>query len=154
FLESTLAAVREGGARFVGELMLAHADKKHGERTGAGERYVAPDGKNLLRLLAALEEKPVPVMTHWEVYDWERDWPGMRALYARFPKLTFVWPHAGFGSPEQVETVLSASPNVVITLSKKEMEQASLSDEEKSDALGGPVVDDCGRLHPEWKALI
>ena len=93
----------------------------------------------------------MPVMTHWEVYDWNRDWPVFHALYARFPEVTFIWPHAGFASPEQVVTVLAAHPNVMATLSKKEKPQRSLSSEEKSEMLGEPVVDRCGNLYPVWR---
>ena len=36
---------------------------------------MAPDGRNVHRLLAPLEGRNIPVMIHWEVYDWARDWP-------------------------------------------------------------------------------
>lgn len=154
FVASTLAHLQDDHFQFVGEIMFAHADKSHGAQTMTGERYVTPDGKNVTALLAALEGRNIPVMTHWEVYEWNRDWPGFRALYSRFPKVTFIWPHAGFGTADQVGTVLSAHANVVVTLSKKEQDQGSMASEEKREALGGAIVDGCGTLLAEWRDLL
>jgi len=153
FVEKTISHVQDGQYQFVGEILFAHADKAHGEQTPTGERYVAPDGRNVTKLLSALEQRRVPVMIHWEVYDWNRDWPAFHALYARFPGVIFIWPHAGFASHEQVSTVLSAHPNVMVTLSKKEKEKHSLSNPGKAEALGEPVTDSCGKLLPEWREL-
>jgi hypothetical protein len=155
FVAQTAAYLKDQRYQFVGELLFAHADKSHGEQTLEGERYVAPDGKNVDRLLAEVEQQRVPVMLHWEVYDWDRDWPLFHALYTRFPALTFIWPHAGFASHEQVATVVSSHDNVMVTLSKKEKGKSpgSLSSEEKSEMLGEAVVDDCGALRREWRAL-
>ncbi len=153
FVEKTASHLQDERYRFVGEILFAHADKTHGEQTATGERFVAPDGKNVMKLLSAIEKRPVPVMLHWEVYDWDRDWPAFHALYARFPGITFIWPHAGFASHGQVAVVLSSHDNVMVTLSKKEQVPASFSSEQKAEMLGGPVVDDCGRLLPEWRAL-
>jgi hypothetical protein len=154
FVEKTLLYLQDNRYQFIGEIMFAHADKIHGEQTVTGERYVAPDGKNVIKLLTALEKRHIPVMTHWEVYNWDRDWPGFHALYAHFPGVTFVWPHAGFASPEQVRTVLSSHANVMITLSKKEKDQNALSSEEKEEMLGDAIVDNDGLLLPEWRDLI
>ncbi len=154
FLQQTLSDLQDARFQFVGEILFAHADKSHGEQTAEGERFVSPEGKNVSGLLEALSGRNVPVMAHWEVYDWERDWPAFDALYSRFPRVVFIWPHAGFASAGQVRTVLAAHENVVVTLSKKESDVRSLSSEEKSEALGEAVVDDCGALRPEWRALL
>jgi hypothetical protein len=154
FVEQTLSHLQDRHFQFVGEIMFAHADKSHGEQTFEGERYVAPDGRNVMRLLAALEGRNIPVMTHWEVYAWDRDWPVFDQLYSHFPGVTFIWPHAGFASADQVRTVLSSHANVTVTLSKNEGDQRALSSEEKAKALGGPLVDRCGRLLPEWRELL
>jgi hypothetical protein len=154
FVEQTLSYLQDKRFQFVGEIMFAHADKSHGEQTLDGERYVAPDGKNVMRLLAALEGRNIPVMTHWEVYAWGRDWPAFHELYSRFPGVTFIWPHAGFASADQVRTVLSSNANVIVTLSKKETDQRALSSEEKASVLGGAVVDRCAMLLPEWRDLL
>jgi amidohydrolase family protein len=153
FVEKTISHVQDRQYQFVGEILFAHADKAHGEQTPTGERYVAPDGKNVAKLLSALEQRQVPVMIHWEVYDWDRDWPAFHALYSRFPRVTFIWPHAGFASHEQVSTVLSAHPNVMVTLSKKEQPSHSLSNPGKAEMLGEGVVDSCGKLLPAWSDL-
>jgi hypothetical protein len=154
FVEQTSNHLSDKSYQFIGEIMFAHADKSHGEQTATGERYVAPNGKNVIKLLTVLEKSNMPVMTHWEVYDWNRDWPEFHALYSRFPRTVFIWPHAGFASAEQVNIVLSSHDNVMITLSKKEKDQRALSSEEKEEMLGGSIVDNCGRLLPEWRELI
>jgi len=153
FVDHMATYLKDQRYQFVGELLFAHADKAHGEQTLEGERYVAPGGENVARLLAEVERRGVPVMLHWEVYDWNRDWPAFHALYARFPAVTFIWPHAGFASQEQVAAVLSSHGNVIVTLSKKEQRAGSLSSEEKSEMLGEAVVDDCGVLRAEWRDL-
>jgi hypothetical protein len=153
FVEKTISHVQDRQYQFVGEILFAHADKAHGEQTPTGERYVAPDGKNVMKLLSALEQRRVPVMIHWEVYDWNRDWSAFHALYSRFPEVTFIWPHAGFASHEQVSTVLAAHRNVMITLSKKERASHSLSNPGKGETLGESVVDSCGKLLPAWRDL-
>jgi hypothetical protein len=153
FVEKTVSHLRDDRYRFVGEILFAHADKAHGEQTTAGERFVAPGGKNVARLLSTIEQRPVPVMLHWEVYEWNRDWPAFDALYSRFPKVIFIWPHGGFASQEQVATVLASHENVIVTLSKKERAKTGLTSEEKAELLGEPVVDACGQLLPEWRAL-
>jgi len=153
FLEQTGSFLKDERYQFIGEILFAHADKAHGEQTLDGERYVAPDGKNVAKLLSAVEQRRVPAMIHWEVYDWDRDWPQFHALYSRFPGVTFIWPHAGFASHEQVSIVLSSHANVMVTLSKKEKRQLSLSSEERSELLGEAVVDQCGRLLREWRDL-
>lgn len=154
FLKRIETCLKDPRYQFIGEIMFAHADKSHGEQTLEGERYVAAGGKNVYRLLAAVEKKGVPVMVHWEVYNWERDAPQFRALLSAFPKVTFIWPHAGFASSEQVDQVLSSYPNMVVTLSKKESDQRALSSAEKEEVLGGGIVDECGNLLPDWRALI
>jgi len=154
FVDRTLSSLQDKRYRFVGEILFAHADKTHGEQTPDGERYLAPEGRNVQRLLAALEGRNIPVMAHWEVYDWERDWPAFDRLFSRFPGVTFIWTHAGHGSAEQVQTVMSSHANVVVTLSKEEKWQRAFSSQEKASTLGGPLVDRCGRVLPEWRELL
>jgi predicted TIM-barrel fold metal-dependent hydrolase len=154
FVNRTAAALDERAYRFVGEILFAHADKAHGEQTMEGERYVAPEGKNVRRLLSGLARRGVPVMLHWEVYSWNRDWPAFHALYGAFPEITFIWPHAGFGTAEQVETVLASHPNVMVTLSKKERTSLELSDKKLEAELGPALVDACETVLPEWRALL
>jgi predicted TIM-barrel fold metal-dependent hydrolase len=154
FVKRTLEDISTHGYAFVGEIMFTHGDKTHGEQTREGERYVDPLGAGVLRLIEGLKARPVPVMTHWEVYDWTRDWPRLSEFYRRFPAQTFIWPHAGFADARQVDEVLSRHPNVVATLSKKEQDQRALSDNEKAAQLGPALVDGCGVLRPDWKELV
>jgi len=154
FVDRTLSWLQDKRYQFVGEILFAHADKTHGEQTPDGERYVAPEGRNVHRLLAALEGRSIPVMTHWEVYDWDRDWPAFDRLFSRFPGVTFIWPHAGHASAEQVRTVLSSHANVIVSLAKTEKYQRAFSSQEKASTLGGPLVDRCGRVLPEWLELL
>jgi predicted TIM-barrel fold metal-dependent hydrolase len=154
FVRRTVSALDSGSYRFVGEILFAHADKAHGEQTMEGERFVAPEGKNVRRMLSTLAQRAVPVMLHWEVYNWQRDWPAFEALYAAFPDTTFIWPHAGFGTAAQVETVLAVRRNVVVTLSKKEMDKLSLADEQLEAELGPAMVDACGAILAEWRQLL
>ena len=154
FVRDTVAELDAGPYRFVGEILFAHADKVHGDQTMTGERYVAPEGKNVHRLMSALEKRTAPVMTHWEVYNWSRDWPSFDALYAAFPGVTFIWPHAGFGTAEQVQTVLASRPNVVVTLSKKERDPDSLKDKNLQADLAPAMVDECGAILAEWRELL
>ena len=154
FVRRTLEEIPARRYAFVGELMFTHGDKTHGEQTQEGERYVDPLSTGVQRLMEGLKARPVPVMTHWEVYDWQRDWPRVSELYRRYPELSFVWPHAGFAHAGQVEEVLARHPNVVVTLSKKEHDQRAMSDNEKAANLGPALVDGCGILRPDWKELL
>jgi hypothetical protein len=154
YISQTVSKLQDGPYQFVGEIMFVHGDKSHGEQTAAGERYVAADAPNVFLLMKELQALKAPVMTHWEVYDWERNWPTLHRLYESFPGITFIWPHAGFGSAEQAETVLSQHKNVMITLSKMEKDQSALSDEDKTEQLGGAMIDECGRILPEWRAVL
>jgi len=93
-------------------------------------------------------------MTQWEVYGWNCDWPVFNVLYSRFHEVTFILTHDGLASAGQVQTVLLLHPNVLITLSKKEISHHSLSYEEKEEMLGSANVDNCKKLIPELSALI
>lgn len=154
YVDETLKDIESKKYRFIGEILFAHGDKKHGEQTAAGERYVQADGKNVYKMMQALSPYKAIVMTHWEVYNWERDWPLFKKLYASFPQITFIWPHGGFGSIKQMNQVLQESPNVLITLSKREKEQGALSDSSKMDKLGKAMIDENGNIKPKWLKMI
>jgi len=154
FIDDVLTGVAERRYAFVGEILYTHGDKIGGEETSSGERYIDPMRPGTAKLINGLKNKSVPVMMHWEVYDWVRDWPKFDQLYGEFPDQIFVWPHLGFGSADKVAIVLAAHKNVWATLSKKELTNANLSDDEKSGEIGPPVVDQCDVLQPEWKDLM
>jgi len=140
--------------RFVGEILFTHGDKVNGEITATGERYIDPNGPQTERLVQGLKGLHVPIMTHWEVYDWNRDWPKFNRLYAAHPDQIFIWPHLGFASAQQAETVLAANQNVWATLSKREPAKHNLREESKEELVGGPVTDQCGNLLPEWREVM
>lgn len=154
FVKRTLEDISTHRYAFVGEIMFTHGDKTHGEQTAGGERYVDPLGAGVQRLIGGLKARRIPVMTHWEVYDWERDWPRASEFYGRYPEQIFIWPHAGFAHAKQVDEVLSRHANVVATLSKKEHDQRALSDNDKAAQLGPALIDACSILRPEWKELL
>lgn len=154
FIREVLAGVKSRDYAFVGEILFTHGDKSHGAETADGERYVDPGEPGTRRLLDGLKGLGAPLMAHWEVYDWERDWPLFHQIYAAYPDQVFIWPHAGFASASQLRTVLAAHPNVVATLSKKEARNLALADEEKAEQLGEAIVDECGNVRAEWRALI
>jgi hypothetical protein len=139
---------------FVGEILFTHGDKEGGESNLIGERYIDPTQPEMERLVQGLNGLKVPVMTHWEVYDWDRDLPRFNKLYASHSKQIFIWPHLGFGTPDQVETVLSAHPNVWATLSKKERSREGLVNTDQAEQIGGSVTDQCGNLLPEWRKVM
>jgi hypothetical protein len=144
---------------FAGEILMVHGDKSYGATTASGERFLETSAPELETLMQSAERYGKPVMLHWEVYQWARDWPRMSELYAKHPKATFVWPHAGFASVEQVRMVVDKHPNVMVLLSKnetrpKDKEKMMQTSQEKKDALSTGVVDDCRMLLPAWRALL
>lgn len=153
YIEATIAGIKTHGYAFVGEILYSHADKSHGKQTARGERYVDPLAPGTARFLARLKPLRVPLMTHWEVYDWARDWPRFSRLYAAWPEQIFIIPHMGFGKAAQMRAILERHPNVVVTLSKKEKDQRSMS-AEKTRKIGRAVIDGCGALKPEWRNLL
>ena len=155
YISATVAGVRRHRYAFVGEIMYAHADKLMGEQTTTGERYVDADGPGTRDLLARLQGLPAPVMTHWEAYDWDRDWPKFDRLYAAHRERPFIIPHLGRASDEQVELILSRHPNVYMTLSKRLEDTPGLQADAGHQAkLGTGLLDGQGRLRPEWRRVL
>ncbi len=154
YVAATLKGVREKGYKFIGEILYTHGDKSHGERTAAGERYVSPLGEGTKALLNGLKKTPVPLMTHWEVYDWERDWPKFNELYKAWPDQVFIIPHMAFGSAEQITEILRAHPNVVATMSKKDTDKGGYADPAKAAKLGDGMMGRCGFLKDYWKEVL
>jgi hypothetical protein len=153
-VSAALEGAKAGRYRFIGEILYTHGDKAGGEETATGERYIDPLQPNSARLVAGLSGLGVPILTHWETYEWNRDWPRFDKYYGDHPDQVFVWPHAGFGTAEQLDQVLRAHPNVWATLSKKEKVGANLSDDDKEEAIGPPLIDEAGRILPDWKAVL
>ena len=150
YVSDTLNGVAAGRYAFVGEILYTHGDKEVGEQTSTGERYIDPLQPQTARLIQGLAGKQVPIFTHWEAYDWARDAPRFDTLYSRYPDQVFVWPHAGVASSSQLAGELQAHPNLWATLSKKENLRLGFSDARQAEALGAPLMDDCGVLDPAW----
>ena len=154
YVDDVLAAVNAHRCAFVGEILYTHGDKGGGEITETGERYIDPLRPQTARLIEGLKGRHVPIMAHWEVYDWARDRPKFDTLYATYPDQIFIWPHLGFGTAAQVAAVLEAHPNVWGTVSKRERTNDIFVDAQKEGAIGGAVIDACGNVLPEWRRLM
>jgi hypothetical protein len=154
YVDAVVQGVAQRRYAFVGEILYSHTDKIGGEETAEGERYIDPLQPQTARLLTALAPYRVPVMTHWEVYEWSRDWPRFHQLYGQFPGQVFVWPHVGFGSVQQVAAVLSNHPNVWAILSKKDTGGGNFADADRAETVGDPILDECGAVELEWLALM
>lgn len=154
YIAATIQGIKKQGYRFVGEILYTHGDKTGGEQTARGERYVDPLGPGTAKLLTLLKPLRIPLMTHWEAYDWQRDWPRFHKLYQDHPEQVFIIPHMAFASPEQVETILSSHPNVYMTISKKLRRVVFFSDPAKSRKLGSGFWDEGHKLNPEWRKVL
>lgn len=154
YIRTTVEGIAKHGYRFVGEILYSHADKSDGKQTTRGETHVDPSAPGTAELLKRLAPLKVPLMTHWEVYDWQRDWPRFHRLYATHPDQKFIIPHMAFGSPEQVETILSQHPNVYMTISKKFKRTRLFSNSNLAARTGSGFLDKDGQLDPEWRRIL
>lgn len=154
FIRRTVKNTLKNNYLFIGEILYTHGDKSHGEQTASGERYINPLGQGTKKLLSKIEKLDVPVMTHWEVYEWKRDWPRFSRVYSHYPNVKFIIPHMAFGSPKQVDTILSNHPNVYMTISKKDKDKGGYSDVSKSSKLGSGFLDNEGVIKEEWLKII
>lgn len=160
----------EGNRKFIGELMFSHADKHDGDVHVSTERYVNSASPTVFKMLDMIAETcPVPVMMHWEVYNWERDLPAISAMLNHYPQLTFIWIHCGFSAPWQVEHMLSTHSNLVATITKREMIRVGefwishtiddlggyqIANPEWHDRVDSGIVDMNGIVRPEWYDII
>jgi hypothetical protein len=154
YLQSTLAGLKDGSYSFIGEILYTHGDKPDHRPTPRGEVYVDPLGPRTTRLLTALRGKTVPLLTHWEAWAWDRDWPRFDKLYSSWPQQHFVLPSLAYGSPEQADTILSAHRNVWGIISRLVDGRYRFVDLAKQDKLGKPMIDNCGALLPEWRTVL
>ena len=170
YIEEIRLQLLEGNRKFIGELMFSHADKADGDIHISTERYVNSSSPSVYKMLDMISETcPVPVMIHWEVYHWERDMPSIMAMIKAYPQLTFIWIHCGFAAPWQVDHMLSNNPNLVATITKREMIRVGefwishtiddlggyqIANPEWHDRVDSGIVDLSGTVRPEWYALI
>ena len=154
YIQRTVNHITENNYLFVGEILYTHGDKSHGKQTTRGEKYIDPLGHGTIELLSKIKKLNIPIMTHWEVYEWERDWPKFSHLYSSHPNMRFIIPHMAFGTPEQVNLILSKHPNVYMTISKKRKKNSSYSDTNKSSKIGSGFLDDEGMIKKEWLEIL
>ena len=154
YISTTLENIIKYNYLFIGEILYTHADKSHGEQTLRGERYVDPLQPGTKTFFNELSRFNIPVMTHWEVYNWERDWPRFSKIYLEYRNLKFIIPHMAFAHPHQVEKILSVHPNVYMTISKKEKDQRSYSDRKKASKLGPGFLDSSKILRNSWALIL
>jgi len=154
YLSSTLKDINNGTYSFIGEILYTHGDKLDHRPTPQGEVRVDPLAPGTARLLTGLRGKTVPLLTHWEAWAWERDWPRFDELYSRWPQQRFVLPSLAYGSLEQVEAVLSAHPNVWGIISRLVDGRYHFVDASKQARGGTPMFDNCGALVPEWRTVL
>jgi hypothetical protein len=167
FVDSTIKSINI--YKFIGELMLTHADKEDGAVNETGERYVNPLSSNVIRLLDTIKKDPIPVMFHWETYHWDRDWMNISSMLSMYPEIIFIWPHCGFSSPAKIDAVLVKHPNVIPTLSKRELFRRgnlwldrhgdhtgawSMINQEWQSRVDSACTDDTGKILPEWVDLL
>lgn len=154
YVTETIAGVADGTYRFVGEILYTHGDKPDHEPTPTGEVYVDPLAPGTARLLTGLKGHAVPLMTHWEAWAWQRDWPRFDRLYGAWPQQHFVVPSLVYGSPDKAEAILSAHPNVWGIISRVVDGRYHFVDAAKQAELGPPMFDACGVLRGDWRAVL
>jgi len=153
YIRATARGIKRRGYSFVGEVLYTHADKKSGKQHASGERYVDPSLPGTAALLEAIAPQDVPLMTHWEPYAPERDFPKFHALYSAWPDQVFLLPHMGFASPETIEEFMSEHANLYLLTSKRERLVRDFSDPQKQAMVGSAMLEQ-GLLRPEWKELL
>jgi hypothetical protein len=170
YINELVNELQNNNPQFMGELMFTHADKYDGDSHVAQERYVDSASPTVIKLLDLVSEiNPVPIMIHWEIYYWERDLESICSMIKRYPNLTFIWVHCGFAAAWQVDHMLSNHPNLVATLTKREMVRIdNLWISHTGDDLGGyqiwnpefrksvdgAIIDNDGIIKPEWIELL
>jgi hypothetical protein len=154
YQSSTLADIKNGTYTFIGEILYTHGDKPDHPPTPRGEVTVDPLALGTTLLLNGLRGKTAPLLTHWEAWAWERDWPRFNELYAKWPQQRFVLPSLAYGSPEQADTVLSAHRNVWGIISRLVDGRYRFVDSAKQAKLGKPMFDSCGASLPAWRAVL
>jgi Amidohydrolase len=162
------------GCKFIGELHYNHADKQHvieyKETNLTGERYVDPNGPNSRKLMDFLRGKNIPVMAHWENYNWERDWPSFDKLFSDYRDINFIIPHCAYTNQAYANEIMTRhSKNVYMTLSKKDMfhfrkiwlnkygdwvGRYSLLSREKQAKLESSMLNLDGSIKRDWLAFL
>jgi hypothetical protein len=154
YVAATLSGVDNGTYRFIGEILYTHGDKPDHRPQPGGVVYVDPLAPETARLLAGLKGHEVPLLTHWEAWNWDHDLPRFDQLYRAWPAQRFVLPSLAYGSPDKADQVLSAHPNLFGVISRLVDGRYTFVDPAKQAALGPPMFDACGALLPAWRAVL
>ncbi len=154
YVTDTLAGVANGTYKFIGEILYTHGDKPDHPPTPTGNVYVDPLAPGTTRLLEGLKAHPVPLMTHWEAWAWDRDWPHFDKLYGAWPAQRFIVASLAYGSPDEADTILSAHPNVWGIVSRVVDGRYHFVDPAKQAKLGPSMFDACGTLRNDWRAVL
>lgn len=154
YVSETLAGVADGTYRFIGEILYTHGDKPDHPPTPDGQVYVDPLAPGTTRLLQGLQGHPVPLLTHWEAWAWDRDRPRFDRLYSAWPAQRFVVPSLVYGSADKAEAILSVHPNVWGIISRVVDGRYEFVDATKQAKLGPPMTDACGVLRADWRAVL
>ncbi|MEI8195367.1 MAG: amidohydrolase family protein [Phycisphaerae bacterium] len=166
YFAQVLTELEQKNCKFVGEIMLAHADKIRGDYNINFERYINPSAPILNSLLSYVD---VPIMIHWEAYNIERDLANIKQMLDTHRTKTFIWVHCGFAHPPLIDDMLSQHSNLVATLSKLELIRTSESwlssthedlggynvrHKDYMDKLNTGMLDSDGEIKSEWKTLL
>jgi len=154
YIADTVAGVRNGTYKFVGEILYTHGDKRADPPTPNGEVYVDPLAAGSKALLTQLASFNVPLLTHFEAWAWDRDKARIDTFYAAWPQQRFVLPSLAYGSPDLADAILSAHPNLWGIISRLVDGRYQFADPAKFAKLGPSMFDDCGVLLPEWRAVL
>jgi hypothetical protein len=154
FVSETVAGVAAGTYHFVGEILYTHGDKPDNPPTKTGDVYVDPLAPGTRQLLTQLRQYDVPLLTHWEVWAWNRDKPHFDQLYSAWPQQRFVLPSLAYGSPDKADAILSAHPNVWGIISRLVDGRYTFVDPTKAALLGPSMFDDCGVLRADWRDVL
>ena len=154
FIANTLDGVDNGTYRFIGEILYTHGDKPDHRPQPGGVVYVDPLAPGTAQLLAGLRGHDVPLLTHWEAWNWDHDLPRFDQLYSAWPQQRFVLPSLAYGSPDKADRILSAHPNLWGVVSRLVDGRYHFVDPAKQAALGPPMFDACGALLPAWRTVL
>jgi len=154
FIAETVAGVRSGSFKFIGEILYTHGDKQGDKPTRTGDVYVDPLGAGTTQLLTQIASYNVPLLTHWEAWAWDRDKDHFGKLYGAWPQQRFVLPSLATVRPKK-RTRSSRRTRICGASSRGLVDgRYEFQDAAKAAKLGPSMFDDCGMLRPDWRAVL
>jgi hypothetical protein len=154
YVSDTVAGVRSGTYKFIGEILYTHGDKPDHPPTRTGDIYVDPQAGGTKQLLSQLGPLNVPLLTHWEAWAWDRDKDHFDKLYTAWPQQRFVLPSLAYASADKADAILSAHTNLWGIISRLVDGRYQFVDPGKLAKLGPSMFDECGMFRPEWRAVL